>query len=173
MLDVIRDEGEQSAYSILDLGCGYGALLDYINQNKLSSKYDYSGVDLSINMIREAKRLHPEANFQASDVLVDGLSQYAYDYIIMNGLMTEKRDLSQESMEDFMSEILRVAFAACKKGLAFNVMHHHVDWFRKDLFHLPLDRMASIVLKNCSRHFVVRSDYGLYEYTVYVYKDSE
>jgi hypothetical protein len=59
------------------------------------------------------------------------------------------------------------------RGVAFNVMARHVDWMRDDLFHLSLDEMASFACRELSRDFVIRNDYGLYEYTVYVYKRRE
>jgi hypothetical protein len=47
-----------------------------------------------------------------------------------------------------------------------------VDWERDDLFHLPVDRLLTFLSREVSRHVVIRHDYGLYEYTAYVYKDS-
>ncbi len=49
--------------------------------------------------------------------------------------------------------------------MAFNVMSTLVDWQRDDLFHLSFDTMAQYVSQALSRHFVVRHDYGAYEYT--------
>ena len=51
-------------------------------------------------------------------------------------------------------------------------MSHHVDWQRDDLFHVPFDRMAELLQANFSRHYLFRADYGLYEYTVYVYRSA-
>jgi hypothetical protein len=56
--------------------------------------------------------------------------------------------------------------------LAFNVMSKQVDWERDDLFHLPLDRLLTFLSREVSRHVVIRHDYGLYEYTAYVYQSS-
>jgi hypothetical protein len=49
------------------------------------------------------------------------------------------------------------------------VMSKHVDWERDDLFHLPFDALGSFLREEVSRHFVIRHDYGLYEYTTYIY----
>ena len=67
--------------------------------------------------------------------------------------------------------MLKKVFPLAKRGIAFNVMSKQVDWERNDLFHLSLDEMSSFVTKHLSRHFVVRNDYGLYEYTVYLYHE--
>ncbi len=52
--------------------------------------------------------------------------------------------------------------------MAFNVMNKVVDW--DDLFHWGFDEMAGAVSKALSRHLLIRADYGLYEYTFYVYR---
>ena len=48
-----------------------------------------------------------------------------------------------------------------------------VDWERADLFHVPFDTLARMLKAHASRDFVIRQDYGLYEYTVYVYRRQE
>ena len=71
---------------------------------------------------------------------------------------------------DYMVRLLRLAFTHCQQGMVFNVMSVHVDWQREDLFHVPFDQMADLLQANLNRNYVFRADYGLYEYTVYVYK---
>ena len=61
-------------------------------------------------------------------------------------------------------------FEKVDKGMAFNVMSKAVDWERDDLFHLSTDVLIDFMVKNLSRNFIIRNDYGLYEYTVYLYK---
>jgi len=50
--------------SILDLGCGTGALLDNLD---VDSK-DYVGVDISENMIEKARLKHPNCTFHVGDM---------------------------------------------------------------------------------------------------------
>jgi hypothetical protein len=92
------------------------------------------------------------------------------DYVILNGVFTEKLSLSQENMVDFMQALLTAAWPLAVKGLAFNVMSTQVDWQRDDLFHMPFDALASFLTESLTRRFVFRQDYGLYEYTVYLYR---
>jgi hypothetical protein len=55
--------------------------------------------------------------------------------------------------------------------MALNLMSKHVDWERDDLFHLPIDELLQFSRRELSRHVVIRHDYGLYEYTAYVYRE--
>lgn len=52
-------------------------------------------------------------------------------------------------------------------------MSWHVDWQRDDLFHLPCDTLLAFLKAEVSRHVVLRADYGLWEYTTYVYREPE
>jgi hypothetical protein len=86
----------------------------------------------------------------------------------MNGVFTEKLDLSFDEMWNYFSKMLIRIFPSAQKGIAFNVMTKQVDWERDDLFHVPMDLLAAFLSKKISRHFIFRNDYGLYEYTCYV-----
>lgn len=91
------------------------------------------------------------------------------DYAILNGVLTERRSISLPEMKEYALKLLSCVFDAAREGIAFNVMSTVVDWERDDLFHWGFDEMASAVSKALSRHLLIRADYGLYEYTTYVY----
>jgi hypothetical protein len=74
-------------------------------------------------------------------------------------------------MLEYWCTLIQRVFRFARVGLAFNVTSKYVDWEREDLFHLPLEAMASLVTQHLSRNIVIRHDYGLYEYTVYVYRE--
>jgi SAM-dependent methyltransferase len=170
-LDVTKfgPSSEQSC-TLLDVGCGTGRLLDEI---KASGRTDitYTGIDLSPILIDAAKAKHPEAFFLQGDPfdLSEAWSR-ELDYVVFGGIFTCKLQMTNEEMTDYMLRLLRLAFAHCQRGLAFNVMSHHVDWQREDLFHVPFDRMADLLQVHFGRNYIFRADYGLFEYTVYLYK---
>lgn len=166
MLDSIRTP---APVSILDFGCGAGHMLEYIRARGLDIS-TYHGWDLSSAFIELCRKKFPGVPFGCGDVLAEGVDVPAADYVIMNGVLTEKRTLSFEEMWDYAQALLTRLFSVARVGIAFNVMSKQVDWERDDLFHLPLDTLAFFLTKQLSRRFVVRNDYGLYEYTTYVYK---
>ena len=93
-----------------------------------------------------------------------------FDYVVLNGVFTYKGDLSFDEMLAYSQAVISKVFDRARIGIAFNVTPKQVDWERDDLFHLPFDVVAWFLTKNISRNFVIRHDYGLYEYTVYVYR---
>jgi SAM-dependent methyltransferase len=154
---------------VLDLGCGAGHFLEFLQANKLDQKVHYSGLDLSESFIAHCKAKFPSHSWYVADLLKEDLDPV--DWVVMNGVFTERVNLSFEEMLTFWKRLVQRAFTHARKGIAFNVMSSQVDWQRDDLFHLPMDTMAAFVVEHLSRHTVIRRDYGLYEYTVYVYRE--
>ncbi len=170
MLDLIKFRGcENDKISLLDFGCGTAHLLEYIRK-KGYDNINYSGLDISENFIKVAKTKFPEIDFMKKDLLQSPESGGTYDFIILNGVFTEKRDLTFEEMWEYFTNLLKIIFSKAKVGVAFNVMSKIVDWERDDLFHVSMDLISIYLCKYLSRNFIIRNDYGLYEYTVYVYK---
>lgn len=169
MLELIKQKKEEE-FSLLDLGCGVGLFLDYVNVQDLKRNLKYHGIDISSKMISAANKKFPKSSFEVRDILKNPLPENKYDYIIMNGLLTEKVSLTYSDMKKFAEMIVQRAYQSARVGIAFNTMSSHVDWERKDLFHWALDDLMSFLTKKVSRNVVIRMDYGLYEYTTYVYK---
>lgn len=169
MLDLIPT-GE--ACKLLDFGCGTARMVHFLQEQagKDYSLVTYSGLDISARFISVCRQKYPQLEFWQVDVLEDPASLPEFDYIVLNGVFTEKLGLSFDEMESYFQSLLCTVFAKAQKGIAFNVMSKAVDWERDDLFHLSADRLINFLVKNLSRHFVIRNDYGLYEYTTYVYK---
>jgi SAM-dependent methyltransferase len=162
------DSGKKS--SLLDFGCGTGMYIDFLREEKRFNDLDYTGLDISEGFVAIAKDKYPDTDFIVADLLEKELDS-SFDYVIANGVFTVKDSVPYDEMLDFWKKLSKKLFAITRRGFAFNVMSKHVDWERQDLFHLSFDEMASYLKDHLSRHFLIRSDYGLYEYTVYVFKD--
>lgn len=165
-------EAEQGLVEIIDLGCGPGLLLDYIESTGRRAQFNYTGIDVSPLLVESAKTAWPAEKFFVRDILTQPLPEQSCDYVIMNGVMTEKQSLNQEAMVDFAKSLLAAAYRSARKGIAFNVMSVHVDWKRDDLFHWAFDEVAAFAKQSLSRHMVFRADYGLYEFTCYVFREA-
>jgi SAM-dependent methyltransferase len=172
MLDLIPQSKKTSKISLLDFGCGAAHLYQHIiENNELRNVITYSGSDLSEKFITLCQEKYPENNFYCFDLLESGVDNIPmFDYIILNGVFTEKRELEFEQMWSYFQLMIKKIFKLSNHGIAFNVMSKAVDWERDDLFHLSTDQLINFLTKEVSRNFVIRNDYGLYEYTVYLYK---
>lgn len=169
MLDVIKPEHAQC--TLLDFGCGASHLYQYMLDRGMTG-VRYAGLDASSAFCELSRAKYPQNQYTCLDVL-DRPDQLAeFDYVVMNGVFTEKREMSYDAMWDYFQRMLRLVFSKTRRGIAFNVMSKEVDWERDDLFHVPVTELTHFLARELSRHYVVRHDYGLYEYTTYVYKES-
>jgi SAM-dependent methyltransferase len=169
MMEILSLKYDKDNVTLLDLGCGTANLLEYKIKNGFENVI-YSGMDISEKFVNVCKSKYPNTTFYCGDLLNPDFKLPSFDYVIMNGVFTEKRELTFEEMWEYFTQQLIKVFALSNKGIAFNVMSKQVDWEREDLFHVPLDLLADFLCKKISRNFVFRNDYGLYEYTVYIYK---
>jgi SAM-dependent methyltransferase len=166
MLDILRF-AKKSKSSILDLGCGYGGILERIAFRKY--KVNYTGYDISNLMIQSARQLFPKNIFYKKNILEDKINK-KFDFVIMNGLFTVKNTLKFREMENFFIQMITKVNQISKCGFAFNLMSKDVSWRRKDLFYYDYNKLSELLTKKISRNFIFRYDYKLFEYTTYVFK---
>ncbi|GGB08606.1 class I SAM-dependent methyltransferase [Puia dinghuensis] len=173
MLEIVKYyEDNAPSSTLLDFGSGAAHLLQYIKDQGLGN-IAYSGLDVSERFVALSREKFPAVPFYCVDILEDSGSLPGFDYIVMNGVFTEKRELSFDEMWDYFCKMLSKVFSLANKGVAFNVMSKAVDWERDDLFHVPTDLLIQFLTKNLTRNFIIRNDYGLYEYTTYIYKNKQ
>jgi len=169
MLDVVGRDTPGENVSLLDFGCGTAHLYEHMIATGVVG-IDYAGLDLSDRFIAVARRKFPAVTFYCADLLEDDRRVPSFDYVVLNGVFTLKTVLKFDDMLAYFEQLLTKVWAKTRRGLAFNVMSVHVDWERDDLFHLPFDTLAALLTARLTRNFVIRNDYGLYEYTTYVYR---
>ena len=156
-----------TSFSVLDYGCGYGALVDYLERE--TSDFDYQGFDISTDMIERAKGAHPghRRRFTASRA---ELRQA--DYVVASGIFNVKLDTAVEQWSDYVDDTLEALNHLGRKGLAFNMLtsYSDPDRMRADLFYADPCRMFDHCKRNFSRQVALLHDYGLFEFTILVRK---
>jgi hypothetical protein len=131
----------------------------------------YSGLDLSNAYLALCRSKFADVTFYGDDLLAPGKAVPPHDYLVLNGLFNYKGSVNFDDMWLYCQQMLLRAAALSRKAFAFNVMSKQVDWEREDLFHLPFDMLCDFLDRNISRRFSIRHDYGLFEYTTYVYME--
>jgi SAM-dependent methyltransferase len=170
MLELIRPE-HRAGVRLLDFGCGLSHLYEYIRREGIAG-IQYSGLEISAAYLEISRGKHPDVTFYDIDVLKDDAGLPEFEYVVMNGIFNSRVRMGQEEMFGLVQSLVARVFAHARHGIAFNVMSKQVEWEREDLFHLPMDQLADFLARKVSRHFVMRHDYGLYEYTTYVYREA-
>jgi SAM-dependent methyltransferase len=168
---IFRMVDERTPFSLVDVGCGPGMAIPFLEERFGSSMQQYCGIDISDQLIGAALQRWPKYTFQVQDLIKDPLPSGSFDYAVLNGVLTAKFSLAHDTMESFAMALLESVWRSTRFALAFNVMSTHVDWERDDLFHWPIEKATSFCAKRLSRNFNVIADYGLYEYTVIVFRN--
>ena len=150
-------------FTINDYGCGYGALLTYLNSRQ--SKVQYAGFEISEKMIVEARKLHPGATFVNSE----GTLPIA-DHTVASGIFNVRLDTPDDQWREYVCEELHSIRRHSQKGFAFNILTSYSDRDRQraDLYYADPLFFFDYCKRNFSRHVALFHDYPLYEFTVAV-----
>jgi len=169
MLEVIEPDCPRPL-SLLDVGCGYGGLLTFARQHAVT--LDYTGIDVVPEMIESARRTHPDAEFVSGDVLALS-DERTFDYVVCNGILTLKLETSLRDMDRFARRLIRTMFSLARRGIAFNLMSTHVDYFGPNGYHKSPVEMLAFCAGELSSRVRLDHSYAPFEYTVYVYRPAE
>ena len=160
---------DKSKKKIIDFGCGLSHFYDFLKDKDL--RYTrYIGMDISEVMIKISRNKYPQNNYICGDILTDQKIVPKADYIIINGLFTQKGKNTNKNMKIFMKKIITILYKKASRGIAFNCMSPNVDWKNKKNFYLDFNYLFYLINK-LSKNFVIIHNYGLYEYTCYLYKN--
>jgi 2-polyprenyl-3-methyl-5-hydroxy-6-metoxy-1,4-benzoquinol methylase len=154
--------------SLLDVGCGYGGLFNYLAKRGIP--LDYTGIDVAENMIKWAKDKVGSGKFMCGDVLSYDFTDN-YDYVVCSGILTQKLEVSVADMDRYAANLIRKMFALCKRGAAFNVMTTKVNYFSNNLYYRNPAELLSWCISEITPHIKMDHAYPLYEYTVYLYRE--
>jgi SAM-dependent methyltransferase len=113
---VLLEIGVKTVASVLDVGCGFGDLYDYLQRRGIET--DYTGIDLSPELIDKARELYPSAEFHSGDIFEFDPPAQSYDYVLLSGALNEEMD----DGGDYARQVIRRMYQTCRKGLAFNLL---------------------------------------------------
>jgi SAM-dependent methyltransferase len=161
---VLTAIGDLEGCSVLDVGCGFGDLYDYIRRSGIT--VDYTGIDLCPDLLEIARRRHPDARFIVADfeeAKVEGRFDWAFESGVFNYKVA--------GHEDFVRNMIRKMFRSATRGIAIDFLNHRGGFLSAGLYHPdPADIYA--VCSKLSRRVTLRCDYKPTEFCVYVYRDT-
>jgi SAM-dependent methyltransferase len=153
-------------FSLLDVGCGYGALLAYLTERRLVC--DYTGGDLSEEMILAARAAFGEG--PSHRFLAAGATLPHADYVVASGIFNVKLDIPVADWRRYLVETLEEMASLADRGFGFNALSTYSDPERRraDLYYAdPLE-----LFHHCKTRFSPRvallHDYPLWEFTILV-----
>lgn len=157
------------SFSLLDYGCGYGALADYLLTKGF--EVDYHGYDILESAIETARQAHmdqPRRSFFAEKSHVP-----ACDYAVASGIFNFRGEQSFKDWTEYVLGVLHEFNQFSIRGFSSNFLTRYsdADKMRPDLYYADPGFLFDYCKRNFSRNVALLHDYGLYDFTILVRKD--
>jgi SAM-dependent methyltransferase len=162
--ETLASVGPLKGAKVLDIGCGLGAFWGYLREKGV--RVDYTGVDLFPNVIREARKLYPDAKFQVRRILSQPFRAGSFDYSFLSGVFNVKvRDNWR-----YMRTVLASALRQSRKAVAFNVLNAEAGIRERDRFTVSSKELADFGWSLGVSRVHLMDHYHHLDLTLFLYK---
>ena len=163
-------EHDGTSFSLNDLGCGYGALLQAMPEVLAARVTRYTGYDLSQEMVDTACEYCK--NDERCHFICGNRIEKDADYTLASGIFNHHFNTQRTAWEKHIFNTVSHMYKVSKKGIAFNIMSKYVDYVEDYIYYADPAEMLTFCLANWGRHVVLLHDYSLYECTILVRKEA-
>jgi SAM-dependent methyltransferase len=158
----------EGGFSVNDLGCGYGAYCDFLQERYRDVAY--TGIDITESMLRAAEaRLGGKPGMR----FVRGSApDREADYGIACGIFNLRLAVSDADWLAYIEATLDALHATSRLGFAFNCLtvYSDADRMRPDLYYADPGPLFARCKRRYARNVALLHDYDLYEFTMLVRK---
>ena len=158
-------------FSLIDFGCGYGALAPYLLNLGLPLRR-YVGFDISREMIEAAGSQVP-ADLETTLTTEVGDIETA-DFTVASAIFNKKLQADTAAWHQHIVDTLDILARASRRGFAFNMLTSYSDRekMRPDLYYGDPCWFFDHCKRNYSRNVALLHDYELYDWTISVRLDA-
>ncbi len=159
--------GSSTCYSLVDYGCGYGALNDWLRTR--GHEVTYQGFDVSPAMVAAASEINGESGVFSSNLE----SLTPADYCVASGIFNIRLDYTDDDWINYVNGCLADLNRLSTRGFSFNMLTSWSDaeLMQSHLYYADPAEIFNYCKKNFSRHVALLHDYELWEFTIIVRKD--
>ena len=118
--------------SIADIGCGYGAMLDFINQSSNFRHVDYLGVDINRAMIAACRQKFPH---QSNIFSTGNRPSRIVDFCLFSGTFNLTHSNDPALWSDYIFACLDRCMAQTRYGLVLNLLCASKAQIQKQIFY--------------------------------------
>lgn len=163
LLRIVR--GDERRFSLIDYGCGYGALAAWLEREGYA--VDYQGFDVGEPVIELARETYPELRFTSR---LEDLEPA--DYAVASGVFTFQLEVPDDEWTRYLLDQIHGMDRLAGKGFAFNMLTKYSDppLMRDYLHYADPGFYFDYCKRTFSRNVALLHDYDLYEFTILVRK---
>lgn len=158
LADVVPLEGK----SVLDVGCGFADFSDYLLTRYADVKY--AGLDLSAQMVRNARELHPQLDIRQMNLLHEDPGRF--DIVSANGIFY----LLADDAWSLMRALVTRMYECANEAVSFNSLSTMASDQPAGEFYADPKEVLHFCL-TLTPYVVLRHDYLQHDFTVYLYKN--
>lgn len=151
--------------SIIDYGCGYGALAQRLIEE--GRDFRYLGFDVSAGMVEAARAAVTDdrCRFTADEALLG-----TADFTLASGIFNVRLGTDEDRWRDYVSSTYDKIAERSERGFATNMLTRYADppLMRDDLYYADPTRYFALCKTRYSRNVTLLHDYDLYEFTLLV-----
>lgn len=162
----------EDQFSVLDYGCGYGELVNYLSQVE-NFEMTYFGYDISKEMLRQASSIF---KYRQNVSFLGSLEKQKFDFVIASGVLNVKLNLASDNeWLDYVITTLNQMNELSVKGFSFNALTFYSE--KKNMKDYLYYADPIFLFDYCKKHFskdvALLHDYKLYEFTLIIRKWTE
>jgi SAM-dependent methyltransferase len=166
---ILKVIGNNTSFSILDYGCGYGALADYLEIKGFN--VEYYGFDILEAAIEVARKAHQGKTRHT--FTFDKASLPVCDYTVSSGIFNFRGENSFEAWTEHMLAALHEFNSLSRLGFSSNFLtkYSDADRMRDNLYYADPLFLFDYCKRNFAKNVALLHDYQLYDFTIIVRKD--
>ncbi len=135
----MKTEFGSTSFCMADIGCGYGALFDYIRSKPAWRQIDYHGVDITPEMIHYCKREHPSDQHRFS---LGRQPKHHVDFAVFIGTFNLCHTDNYKFWEDYILRQLAVSWPHVRFGLILNITSLETAKINNQIFYVSPEAFA-------------------------------
>ena len=154
--------GNLNSATVLDVGCGFADLYDYILA-RFPVRH-YTGCEISPKIAEVANRRHPGLDVRVCDILT-WETEERFDYVLGTGFNC----VLTGNNEAMIYAMVRRMYALCRRGVSVGMVSDYQHAKHESTYYASPEALFSFCMNLCGR-VALRHDYLPHDFTLYLYK---
>ena len=164
---VLSEIGDLAGSRILDVGCGLGDFAGWLAARGIVA--DYTGIDLTAELVDRAKHLNPRRRFLCGGILDEVvLANERFDFVVASGIFATYNT----GADDFLRRAVARMWRLAERGCAFNSLSAWAPTHEAGEFHA--DPLAVLdYCRSLTPWVALRHDFHPRDFTVYLRREPQ
>ncbi len=154
ILSALNKHNNLKQFTICDIGCGYGKLLEFLKKKLNKSTFQYQGCDLNSTLIEYCTKNYSNENFK---FYKQSSPKGIVDFSVMSGTYNLSVTKDMKMWEKYILKNLNNIWKQTNKVMAFNLLHHNEKKIQNGLYYTDKNWIKDICEQNFGKTEIIFS----------------